>query len=213
MIREIASVLYRLGKRIRLDKPGFGTYIFIIGFNKTGTRSLAHFFNQNGIPAIHYDQGKLMLTLLENIRSGRRIFHGYDRKYRVFTDVVFSTERHRLEGNKYFREMYHDYPGSFFILNNRTTEAWIESRIKHGNGSLLERQLSALNSKDRNDAIDLWKHEKLRHENDVREFFRADPDHFLEIQIDDPEVPTKLSKFLGIAADAEKWEVIGKSRN
>jgi hypothetical protein len=203
--------MYRIGKRIGLDKPGFETYIFIIGFNRTGTRSLAYFFNQNGIPAIHYDSGKLMLTLLENIRSGRRLFHGYDRKYRVFTDVVFSTDRHRLEGNKYFREMYKDYPGSFFILNNRSTESWIESRIKHSGGRLLERQLNALNSKDWDDAINLWRNEKLRHEADVKEFFREDPEHFLEIEIDDPELPRKLSEFLGIAANPEKWVVIRKS--
>ena len=39
-------------------------YIFIIGINKTATRSLDYFFKRNGFPGIHWDYGNLALTML-----------------------------------------------------------------------------------------------------------------------------------------------------
>ena len=40
--------------------------IFQIGFNKCGTRSLYHFFKDNGIPSIHYDGGKIAKSMFQN---------------------------------------------------------------------------------------------------------------------------------------------------
>ena len=44
-------------------------YIFIIGFNKTATRSLDYFFKRNGFPGIHWDYGNLALTMLGKARN------------------------------------------------------------------------------------------------------------------------------------------------
>ena len=47
--------------------------VFIIGFNKTGTRTLHHFFKENNIPSIHYDTGNLVETFENNIKNGNRL--------------------------------------------------------------------------------------------------------------------------------------------
>jgi hypothetical protein len=186
-------------------------YIFVIGFNKTATRSLAAFFNENGLPAVHWDQNKLVESMLKSLQSGKRIMSEYESSHRVYADMILETDQKLIEGNQFFREMYFDYPGSFFILNNRSTEAWLRSRVRHNNGLFLRRQLAIMGSTNQTDAEELWRKRKKTHEDSVRDFFRVFPGKFLEIDIEDSNVPQVIKEFLGIEMDESKWRVIGKT--
>lgn len=45
--------------------------IFQIGFNKCGTVSLSRFFAENGVPAVHYDLGRLGRTMHKRYLQGK----------------------------------------------------------------------------------------------------------------------------------------------
>lgn len=101
--------------------------IFQIGFRKCGTTSLACFFNRNGIPAVHWDDGDLARRMRNNLQAGRRILHGYDERYHAFTDMEFNDPDDYFEGFKHYREMMRDYPDARFILNVRNRDDWLLS--------------------------------------------------------------------------------------
>jgi hypothetical protein len=187
-----------------------GPFIFIIGFNKTGTRSLAHFFSANGLPAVHWDENRLVERMVKNIEQGNRIFAGYDSQFRVFSDLISVSNERKIEGNRFFKEMDRDYPESLFILNNRDTEDWVASRARHAKGSFLTRQLEILGSSNPDDAFALWRAEKADHEMAVRDYF-AGSDRLLELQIDAPDVPREISAFVGLEMDSREWGHLGRS--
>jgi len=187
-------------------------YIFVIGFNKTATRALARFFNKNGLPAVHWDQNRLVDVMIENIYTGRKVLHGYDSQFRVFTDFTSVSSTEPVEGNKFFREMDRDYPGSYFILNNRDTQEWLLSRARHNKGTFLGRYMAALGTNDVDEVLTFWARQKVTHENVVREYF-ADNERFLELNIDRADVPQQLESFLGIQLDYSSWEMVGETKH
>lgn len=100
---------------------------FQIGFRKCGTTSLWRFFEENGIPAVHFDKGNLARRMRENINAGRRVLDGYDERYQAFTDMEFTDPTDYFEGFKCYREMMRDYPDAKFILNTRDRRRWLRS--------------------------------------------------------------------------------------
>lgn len=185
-------------------------YIFVIGFNKTATRAFEAYFNENGLPAAHWEQNRLTDKMLDNLDLGRRILDGYDTVYRVFSDMISSTHKGSFEGNQYFRELDRDYPNSFFILNNRDTEDWIQSREQHGQGAFLRRELNLLGANDLPRLKQLWRSSKFSHETSVREYFQGNP-RFAEIDIDSADVPQQINRLVGIGLDVSKWRIVGKT--
>jgi hypothetical protein len=185
-------------------------YVFVIGFNKTATRAISEFFTLNGVPSIHWDNNNLVNAMITNIESGRRIFSGYDNHFKVFSDLIKVTTEEIIEGNQFFREMEADYPGSLFILNNRDSDDWLQSRKAHGNGYLLETQLKILGTSDDKLATTLWKNQKTTHETNVRKYF-ANKDNFLEVDISNPNALEQISCFVGRPMNTSHWRVIGKT--
>ena len=106
-----------------------------------------------------------------------------------------------------FRELFQSYPSAYFILNNRDTGDWIKSRQNHHSGLFSERHLKIRGIKTTEELSQAWASEKSRHEHEVREFF-ADHPRFLEIDINDQDVPSKLGKFLGRQFTDMKWKVV-----
>jgi hypothetical protein len=79
--------------------------IFVIGFNKTGTTSLHHLFENCGINSIHSTMN--VMDIID--------------KYDAFADGIHYN----------FEEYYNKYPNSLFILNTRPIYKWLISRYKH----------------------------------------------------------------------------------
>lgn len=184
--------------------------VFAIGFNKTGTKSLTQLFRDEKIPSVHHDRGALAQKMLNNVRLGKRILNGYDKRYIAFSDFTYLDYETVIEGNEYFREMYLDYPGSFFILNTRPTQNWLESRARHKNGNFMKRYMNILGITDQSEMFEWWSQQKQLHEEAVRKFFEDKPSQFVEIDIEKPDVVEKLK--LGLDIDfANDLEHIGKS--
>ncbi len=183
-------------------------YVFIIGFNKTATTSLHTFFERNGFPSVHWDNNQLAITMVENCFHDRKILAGYDDRYRVFSDMIAQSLRIRFEANRLYRILDTDYPGAYFILNTRDMEAWLKSRWEKPCGRYnctnVELEMRILNTRDPNEVRETWRREKLAFEREVRDYFKGN-DRFLELEIADPDVPGRLSAFLGRPLDPSHW--------
>jgi hypothetical protein len=210
---RVASHALTRGRRPRppAEQPTDLPFIFIIGFNKTATTSLHAFFTGNGFPSVHWDRGKLARRMVQNCLDDRPILNGYDREFRVFSDMQAQSGRIRIEANQYFRILDRDYPGSYFILNTRDLGKWISSRsanfvTPHG-ATNLELEMRRLNTLDSQEAVELWARERNAFEADVRRYFRHNP-RFLEIDITDPDLPSRVSRLIGMTMDATHWKHI-----
>jgi hypothetical protein len=98
-----------------------GPKIFNIGLNRAGTTSLARALQRLGYRTLHYHLGRERLVDIadRNVRAGRRAFDGIDGEYDAFSDFA---------GQRFYRLLDHQYPGSRFILTIRALEAWLDSR-------------------------------------------------------------------------------------
>ncbi|MCS5652014.1 MAG: hypothetical protein NZ825_05220, partial [Candidatus Marinimicrobia bacterium] len=98
--------------------------IFIIGFNKTATRTLHYFFKGNGLNAIHWDDGNLVEVFERNIKLGKKLlFDGVtlnkevnsDCKYEdaiVFSDMTSSGPLIVKDPKDYYKQLDKEYPNS-----------------------------------------------------------------------------------------------------
>jgi hypothetical protein len=186
-------------------------YVFIIGFNKTGTRSLTDFFEAHGLPSVHWDSNKMVHRMLRNIEKQTKVLKGYDSRFLVYSDLMLSDDHRIVEGNQFFERLFVDYPGSLFILNTRPTQNWIQSRIRHRNGLFMARQMKLLGAENPNQVIEMWRTQKSKHEAAVRNFFMDKPSQFIELNIENVNVPELLEDFLPFKIDSTKWSHVGKS--
>ena len=132
--------------------------IFVIGFNRCGTRSLTTAFKQAGIGCVHWDRNQLMLAILSDLRrSGRINLSSHYPGSNAFLDLIHVPEHgesgdHILtEGTLLHQQLIDSDPEAYFILNTRHVEDWLASRCRHLNGSFLEiyrRHLSHIHGRD-----------------------------------------------------------------
>lgn len=190
-------------------KSAFPNKIFIIGFNKTGTKTLHSFFKANKLKSIHWHGGKIARRMVDNAMAGKRLLRGYDRKYRVFSDMIWLTERVCVEGNAFFRILDRDYPGSAFIYNTRDEDAWLKSRQQHAQGSLLETYKKVLNTTSSEEVVVHWRETRQRFEGELFGYFKGRNDLLVfDIERDSPE---ELNRFLGLSLDVVKYNWVNKT--
>ena len=184
-------------------------YIFIIGFNKSGTTSIHELFAKNGFSSIHWDNGLLAKNSFLNVLQGRPVFNGYDHKHQVFSDLVYRNDRFYLEGNSLFKEMDKDYSDAFFIYNRRNMADWIKSRIHHPGKNhgltILQLHMQLLKTKDIEVIARHWTNTRLRFEEDLRNYF-AHHDKFIELDIENPDFVKKLSQFIKFPLNSDHWQ-------
>jgi hypothetical protein len=185
-------------------------FVFLIGFNKTATRSFHDFFEKNGFPAVHWDKNRLVQRMLENRNEGNRLLLGYE-DYRVFSDLTYITDDAYFEANALFDQLHRDYPSAFFILNNRSTDSWIRSRLSQNRGIFANRHLAIRGLSSYQELANAWSAEKAAHEERVRAYF-AGHKRFIEIHIEDPEVPDQLARLMNRDFVYRSWPVIRNLR-
>ena len=79
--------------------------IFVIGFNKSATKTFHNLFLENNLNSQHYGKSWDL------------------EKYDCFSDNGNNRDIHNL---------YEKFPNSIFILNTRRLDKWLISRFKHG---------------------------------------------------------------------------------
>ena len=184
------------------DRPLF----FQIGFERCGTSAIAFFFNRAGIPAIHYDCGRLALRLRENLAAGRAPFTGYER-YRAFTNIDYFAERDFYHGFKQYSALLAYYgPQARFILNTRPLEHWIRSlRAHYGNRPARMMQAHyewrfGTSDPDRVEAH--WRMEWKEHHARVRQEIPASQLLVFDIESDPPD---RLCAFAGLPPSCSRF--------
>ena len=187
--------------------------VFVVGHNKTGTRSIHMFFQANGHAGVHWDNRRLAEAMASNHDRGRPLLEGYER-YTVFSDMesvawgsygAFS-ERfvpppgRLIHAYRWFALLDAQYPGSLFVYNVRPVEDWIESRLAHAQGRYAEAYRAILawrSGEERFSLEDLkahWRGECHEHERLLHEHFAGSP-RFLEVDIMSPDAGERLAAF------------------
>jgi len=190
-------------------------FVFVIGFNKTATRTIHDFFERNGFPGVHWHGGRLALRMTQNCIQQKKVCDGYDNKYRVYSDMMFTSEKIWIEGNQYFRQMDQDYPGSYFIYNTRDMAAWIKSRANHGSAykiNLLQRARKIYGTSDDSEIFAIWRNQREAFEAELADYFGKRPDKkLLNLNINDDDAAAQVATFLDRDMDISQWGWVGKT--
>lgn len=160
--------------------------IFQIGFNKCGTRTIHAYLRKQGLASVHYDKGKLAMTIFRNLRDGRPLVEGYE-EYSVFTDMDEARkDGFHFEAYKLFPYLYVAYPDAIFILNTRDREDWIKSRLAHPGYPEFAMRIYGLESRD--EVVEVWRKDWDQHHQRVMEFFRDKGRFFVfDLRTDGPQ--------------------------
>ena len=153
--------------------------IFQIGFNKCGTLSIHHFFEENGLQSIHWGMSMLATTIKRNHETNQPLLRGYE-DYDCFTDME-EVQSNTFIYLTHFKELDKQYPNSKFILNLRPVDKWIQSRIKHQNYLKVFQRITGL---DEDGVIKHWKKQWNEHITSVQEYFKDRPKDLLVFDIE-----------------------------
>ncbi|WP_460272513.1 sulfotransferase [Celeribacter sp. ULVN23_4] len=179
--------------------------VFILGFNKTATTALHQWFKLSGYRSFHWGviakekvPGRYLANVvISNVTCGRpplETLEDFD-CYSEFSNV---RDDYFFEANYFFDKLYEAYPDAYFILNTRSTESWIKSRVRHQSnvfGPFIDRALRAMGQEqavlERH-----WEDYKPKFEERMRAFFAARPEaKFCEYHISEDK-PEKLVAFM-----------------
>jgi hypothetical protein len=185
--------------------------VFVIGFNRCGTRTIHSYFKSNGYKSVHWDKGNLANAIFRNLMEAMPLLTGYE-GFSVFSDMehivpkVFAFEAYKLY--PYFDVQY---PGSVFILNTRDVDKWIKSRLDHGSGGYAAKWRTLFNVSNNEMLIARWRQEWERHHDKVERYFSGSRSRFLKFNIES-DVPEKINTALPeYRLDAEKFSTRGRS--
>ena len=174
--------------------------IFLIGFNKCGTSSFHFMFRKSGIASAHFGgadkDSNIALKIYRNVMLARPVLTGLE-EYDALSDISFCDTTVYIEGGRFFRNFYAEYPDAYFILNTRDRDNWLRSRIAHGSrsGGLLRRSAEVYRC-DKNGVVELWKEQFAAHEADVAAFFADRPgSRFLRFDIETGKI-ARVAAFL-----------------
>lgn len=195
--------------------PGYDTIrprIFQIGFNKCGTRSFADYFHRNEISETHYRRGNLALAIQENYDAGQPLLTNFDR-WTAYTDMQRVARTGVIEACQYYKLFASYYPRSYFILNTRSKDRWIKSRLNHGeHQNYSNRYRQGLGLETIEETIEAWSDMWDRQHRDVPEFFAETGQHFMIYNIE-TDTPDKLAEFLSpdFRTDPSLFGHVGKT--
>tara|TARA_R110002049_G_scaffold10127_3_gene50466 strand:+ start:176428 stop:178296 length:1869 start_codon:yes stop_codon:yes gene_type:complete len=184
--------------RLEVGGPGFDAIkprIFQIGFNKCGTRSFYDFFEKNGIKSVHFKRGDLARGISDNLSTGKPPLEGWD-KWTAYTDMQSVKKTGVVEACAFYRSFAAYYPRSYFILNTRSKDRWIQSRLNHGTAQNYgERYRQGLGLSSMDETVEAWSAMWDKHHAEVPAFFKETGQNFILYNIEQ-DTPDKLSDFL-----------------
>lgn len=103
-------------------------------------------------------------------------------RYTAYNDLFYFSETSQIEAVEYFPILNQIYSDAFFILNDRDEEKWINSRVKHEGGGLLDRAI-CYHATDAAGAIEVWRARRAERIEKALLFFRGN-NRFLHFKID-----------------------------
>jgi hypothetical protein len=146
-----------------------------------------------------------------NLSCGRKVFDGVE-DYVFYSDLIYSTPKETYEGATAFREILRDYPDTILILNFRDREEWIASRLKHGHGEFMRREMNARGLENQDDLVAQWRSEWDSHLASVRGFMASNPAQLIEFDIDRDEAAKLSEKLPDYNLTPATFQDIGRTR-
>ncbi len=189
-----------------------------VGFNKCATRSLTNLFAGSGHLSAHHKFKHLLaknqniaLLMRENIRVGRKVFHGFDHHV-FYADLMWQSKSETYEAFKDFRRILDDYPDTILLLNTRERENWIKSRATHGHGTFLQMVMQAEGFRAEAECLEFWRQDWEAHLADVRAFMASKPAQLVQFDSDAQSVDDLVAMLPAYHLDASAWGDVGRSR-
>ena len=157
---------------------------FQIGYNKCGTTFIAKLFQMNGIPTLHWLEGRLAEDIAYSKLVGRQPLKPWSDSITAFTDMesVRYLNMPVVEAFKEFEFLDKSYPGAVFLLNTRNVEDWVISRYMHRDGTYA-RAYAQILGVELIDLADIWASAWDDHIAACKAYF-AGRAEFVEIDID-----------------------------
>lgn len=165
--------------------------IFCIGFNKTGTSTLHQLFLNNGLSSVHNPSWWYWtkITNFENFVCFTDGFEGYvsnsDLSLLVFPNLNFLNK---------------NFPGCKFILNTRSLDRWLISRMNHTQ-LFPEAYLKGYTKNEIDDEVIYgWIRTRNIWYTKIKQFFAPFPDQFLIVNVErdsSTQLIEKISNFIG----------------
>lgn len=201
--------------------------LFCIGFNKTGTTSLAAALFSLGFRIGDQVQAEVLID-----DWARRDFHriiAYCRTADAFQDVPFSL-------NHTYGVLDHAYPGAKFILTIRdSADEWFDSLRRFHTKLIGKQRVPTADDLREHEYLDkgwLWHAHQLlfnvdesnlyardyyveqyeRHNRQVLDYFRHRPDDLLVLNVGERDAMRALCEFLGVENDGRQMPHLNNSQ-
>lgn len=166
------------------------TYIFGIGLNKTGTRSLARALRLLGVRTLHRGDQATSDLVEQAIVRGEPPLSLISDKFEAYLDVAAIVH--------HFEVLDQHYPGSRFILTTCDEDSWVKSREQH----VLANQRNANRGQYSGGwlkvDVDQWRKEWALHHQAVRDYFGGRQADLLVLDIRSGDGWEPLCAFLGL---------------
>jgi hypothetical protein len=165
--------------------------IWIIGFNKTATTSIHHLIQASGYRSWHQSithWGSIAKIIERNALAGLPILGEADTGD-AYSDLCFLRDGKFVEANKWFKEIYEEYPDAYYVLNTRPMGNWIKSRVNHGD--FLQRYIAWTDCSTREEALEQWRANYRSHHAEVESFFKGKK-NFLKFDIEEDDIKTLI---------------------
>jgi hypothetical protein len=167
----------------------------------------------SGIRSVHW-----LTPQKENITDGmearlddRQALREYLSRWTAYSDLISASNSRFVEGNGFFPELHDAFPNSYFVLNDRDVEAWLQSRVQHSKGTFLGRAM-AYHATDKEGVLDIWRRQHAQHTAKVLDYF-AGKSRFIHFRIDRDPIE-RMVEFLApdFKVSASDWRVHKKSK-
>ncbi|MCP9929020.1 sulfotransferase [Cyanobium sp. CH-040] len=196
--------------------------VVAVGFNKCGTRSLAHLFARAGHPAVHqklppgllsrfWTTRKIGRLMRLNVEAGRAVLDGLE-DYVFYGDLIDSSAQGSFDANCLFPRILADYPDTILLLNWRDREDWIRSRLQHGHGEFAARELRLRGFASLEELAEAWRRDWDQHLAAVRRFMLTRPEQLIEFHLDRDRIEDLVERLPAYGLKAEHFSDIGRSR-
>ena len=180
ILSDAAKAPSRTLERLRAGRTA--EKVFAIGFNKSGTTSLHEIFQKLGYHSYHGIKWRDV--------SKPAIYYFYD----AFCDDIPSD----------FRRLDAKFPNAKFLLQVRSLDAWLDSRLEHIR-RLPPGKKRHPNWSMKESSVQIWTRLWNEHHIEVLRYFRDRPDDLLLLNyIREPDAANRIAAFLGRAERLDK---------
>lgn len=193
--------------------------VFFIGMNKIATTSFHELFKSAGYMSWHYScldaetQQPVILAqhMGQNVDEGNSPLERADHA-QVYSDLFFHRDYAWVDGVKWFDMLYRRYPDSYFILQTREMESWLDSKRRHKDGDYM-RRCCEYHDLTHDEMLEWFRNDREGHEDNVRSFFTNKKyAKFLEWDLSTDHI-SKFIKFVrpDFLLQEKDWGVHGKT--